>query len=74
MSNPADIGRHGTKITPAERRALDAVWNHGGVKEAASALGLSVNTVQAQLATARSRLGEPSTLAAIRRTRENDAA
>lgn len=43
-------------VTPAERRALQAVAEHGR-KKAAFALGKSPRTVQQQLESARARLG-----------------
>ena len=55
-----------TRVTPAERRALEAVLQHGTVKEAATALGKSPRTVEQQLGTARARLGVTRTLEAVR--------
>jgi DNA-binding CsgD family transcriptional regulator len=54
------------KVTPAERRALEAVWQHDTVKQAAFALGKSPRTVEQQLAMARARLGVTTTRNAIR--------
>lgn len=56
MSNPFDMAKPGTPLTPAERRALEAWWNHG-TKGAAEQLGRSPRTIENQLATARVRLG-----------------
>lgn len=56
MSNPSDMARPGTPVTPAERRALEA-WKQLGIKGAAAALGRSPRTIENQLATARVRLG-----------------
>ena len=63
MSHP-DEARAGSRITPAERRALDAVARHGTVKAAAFALGKRPKTIEHQLATARRRLGVDTTLQA----------
>jgi DNA-binding CsgD family transcriptional regulator len=57
MSNPFDMAKPGTPITPAERKAIEAYRRHGTYKEAAAALRLSPRTVQHQLATARTRTG-----------------
>lgn len=59
------------RLTPAEQRALDAVWIHGGVKEAAHALRVSRSTVEKQLASARSRLDVATTIDALRATRNS---
>lgn len=66
MSNPTDAARPGTPVTPAERQALDAVLQHGTVKEAAASLGKSPKTIDHQLAAVRSRLGVTTTLEAVR--------
>lgn len=55
-------------VTPAERRALDAVYRHGSVKVAAHALGRSPRTIEQQLRTARDRLGVETTLQAYVKT------
>lgn len=57
MSNPVDMAKPGTPLSPAERRAIEAYRTHGTYKEAAAALGLSPKTIQHQLATARIRAG-----------------
>ena len=62
MSNPADMARPGTPMTPAERRALEALRQFGTVKEAAHALGKSPKTVEHQLASARVRQGVTTTI------------
>jgi DNA-binding CsgD family transcriptional regulator len=54
-------------LTPAERRALEAVGQYGSVKIAAYMLGRSPRTIEAQLANARSKLGADSTLQAVLR-------
>lgn len=54
-------------LTPAERRALEAAWDHDTVKEAATSLGKSPRTVEQQLRSARQRLGVTTTRAAIRK-------
>lgn len=54
-----------SRITPAERRALEA-FLHGGTKAAAHRLGKSPRTVEAQLAKVRERFGVGSTVEAIR--------
>jgi DNA-binding CsgD family transcriptional regulator len=53
-------------VTPAERRALEAVLRHGTVKEAAASLGKSPRTVVNQLATLRQRLDVTTTIEAVR--------
>lgn len=53
-------------VTPAERRALEALMRHGTAKEAAASLGKSRRTVENQLATARERLGVGRTIEAVR--------
>lgn len=52
------------KLTPAERKAIEAVQRTGSVKGAAFALGKSYWTIVAQTASARRRLGANSTLQA----------
>lgn len=59
-----------TRITPAERAALEAVARAGSVKGAAFALGKSPRTVEQQLAKARERLGAVSSLQAYGRLAE----
>lgn len=54
-----------SRVTPEERRALEAVL-HGGAKAAAYRLGKSPRTIEQQLASARQRLGVGSTLEAVR--------
>lgn len=54
------------RITPAERRALEAVLRHGSQKAAAKALNRSTRTVEAQLASVRVRLGVQTTIEAVR--------
>lgn len=56
-----------SRVTPAERRAIEAVLRHGTVKEAATALGKSPRTVEQQLAKARERLAVTTTIEAVRR-------
>lgn len=73
MSNPIDMAKPGTPLTPAERRALDAYASHGTYKEAAASLGRSAKTVQHQLAAARVRLGVTTTIEAYRRVRDEPA-
>ena len=55
-----------SRITRAERQALDAVLKHGTVKEAASFLGKSPRTVVNQLATARQRADVTTTIELVR--------
>lgn len=55
-----------SRVTPAERRALEAVLRHGTVKGAAYALGKSPRTVVNQLATVRARLDVGTTIEAVR--------
>lgn len=62
MSNPCDMARFGTPLTPAERRAIAAVREHGTVKQAAAALGKSPKTLEHQLATARIRQGATTSI------------
>ena len=62
MSSPIDIGRPGSALTPAERRALEAVKRYGTVKEAATALRKSPKTIEHQLACARARQGVTKTI------------
>jgi DNA-binding NarL/FixJ family response regulator len=66
MSNPIDVAPPGTRVTPAEHRALEAVLRNGTVKGAAGELRLSPRTVEHQLATARSRLDVSTTIEALR--------
>lgn len=65
------------RTTPAERRALEAVLQHGTVKGAAFATGKSPHTLVRQLASARARLGVTTTIEAARMVfidRPNEAA
>lgn len=55
-----------SRVTPAERRALEAVLRHGTVKGAAHSLGKSQRTVSHQLASARERLNVTTTIEAVR--------
>ena len=55
-----------SRVTPAERCALEAVLRHGTVKGAAGALGKSPRTVEQQLARARERLDVTTTIEAVR--------
>lgn len=55
------------RVTPAERRALEAVLRHGTVKGAAAALGKSQHTIERQLESARERLDVTTTIEAVRR-------
>lgn len=57
MSDPVDVARPGTPLTPAERAAAAAYSRYGSVKEAARALGKSPSTVAHQLGAARIRTG-----------------
>ena len=50
-----------TRLTLAERAAIDAIGRHGTVKAAAYALGKSPRTVEQQLRTARERQGVDTT-------------
>jgi DNA-binding NarL/FixJ family response regulator len=70
MSSPIDVGRPGSALTPAERRALEAVARTGTVKGAAASLGKCPKTVEHQLATARARLGVQTTIEAYRVVRD----
>lgn len=62
------------KLTPAERRALEAVQQTGSIKGAAFALGKSRWTVVQQLASARRRLGANSTIQATGMVKGDEAA
>jgi DNA-binding NarL/FixJ family response regulator len=73
MSDPDDVARCGSHLTPAERRALAAVARYGTVKGAAAVLGRSPRTVESQLATARQRLGVTTTIEAYRVVRDGSA-
>lgn len=53
------------RLTPAERRALEAIGQHGTLKAAAYALGRSPYTVDSQLRSARERLGVTTTVEAV---------
>lgn len=53
------------KLTPAERRALEALGQHGSVKSAAHALGKSPRTVEQQVRSARDRLGVDTAMQAV---------
>lgn len=55
-----------SRVTPAERRALEALLRTGTAKGAAYALGKSQRTVEAQLAAARQRLNVTTTIEAVR--------
>ncbi len=55
-----------SRVTPAERRALEALMRHGTAKGAAAALGRSKRTVEQQLRTARERLDVTTTFEAVR--------
>jgi IS30 family transposase len=57
MSDPTDVARPGTPLTPAERLAIEAFRHADTIKEAAALLGKSPATVKHQLATARIRQG-----------------
>lgn len=57
VSNPEDMARPGTPLTPAERAAIEAFRRHDTIKEAAAFLGKSPSTLKHQLATARVRQG-----------------
>lgn len=54
-----------TRLTPAERRALEAYGRHGSIKGAAYALGRSPRTVDQQLKSARSKLGVAANVQAV---------
>jgi DNA-binding CsgD family transcriptional regulator len=56
-----------SRITPAERRALDAYSRHGTYKGAAHELGKSPRTVEEQLAKVRERLDVTTTMQAVRK-------
>jgi DNA-binding CsgD family transcriptional regulator len=51
-----------SRVTAAERAAIDAIGKHGTVKAAAFALGKSPRTVEQQLRTARERVGVDTTV------------
>lgn len=53
------------RLTPAERRALLAIGQHGSVKGAAYALGKSPRTIEQQARSARDRLGVETTIQAV---------
>lgn len=55
-----------SRVTPAERRAIEALASHGTVKQAALALGKSPHTIERQLESARERLGVQTTIEAYR--------
>lgn len=55
-----------SRVTPAERAALKALYENGSPKRAAYALGKSVRTVEQQLASAKARLGVDDNYRAIR--------
>lgn len=55
-----------SRLTPAERSALEAVWEHNTAKEAAAAMGKSVRTIEQQLQSARTKLDVTTTMAAVR--------
>jgi DNA-binding CsgD family transcriptional regulator len=58
-----------SRVTSAERRALEAVWKHGTAKQAAAALGKSQRTVEQQLRSARAKLDVTTTIEAVRASR-----
>lgn len=62
-----------TRVTPAERRALDAVLRHGTAKAAAFALGKSPRTVEQQLRSVRERLDVTTTIEAVRKVYVDNA-
>jgi hypothetical protein len=70
MSDPSDVARFGTPLTPAEKAAIAAYQRHGTYKEAAAALRKSPRTIQHQLATARIRTGSGRSF----QIRDNEAA
>ena len=55
-----------SRVTPAERRALEAVLAYGTVKGAAYATGKSPWTLARQLASVRDRLNVTTTVEAVR--------
>lgn len=55
-----------SKITPAERQALEAVLRYGTTKGAAASLGKSQHTIERQLESAKERLDVTTTVEAIR--------
>lgn len=57
MSDPWDMARPGTPLTPAERAAVEAFRRADTIKEAAAILGKSPRTLEHQLAAARIRQG-----------------
>lgn len=63
-----------SRLTPAERTALEAIGRHGTAKQAAFALGKSRRTLEQQLASARHRLGVGSTVQAVHRLKDYEAA
>jgi DNA-binding CsgD family transcriptional regulator len=67
VSDPTLTAPLGSALTPAERRALEARGQVDTDAEAARALGISVHTLRAHLANARSRLGVRRTDRAIRK-------
>ena len=67
MSDPATCAPFGTRLTPAEQRALAARAEADSDTQAAALLGISVHTLRVQLANVRSRLGVHSTGSAIRK-------
>lgn len=56
-----------SRVTVAERAAIEAIGRHGTVKAAAFALGKSPRTVEQQLRTARERLGVETTVQVVHR-------
>lgn len=58
-----------TRLTPAERGALEAIALHETVKAAAHALGKSPRTIEHQLDSARKRLGVSKSMTAVLRLR-----
>lgn len=59
-------------VTPAERKALEALSIHETVKAAAHALGKSPRTIEQQLASARARLGVSKSMTAFLRLNDPD--
>lgn len=57
-------------LTPAERQALDAVARYGSIKAAAYALRKSPYTLDAQIRSARTKLGAVSTIQAYAMSRD----
>jgi FixJ family two-component response regulator len=62
LTAPREHAAFPANLTPAERRAVQAVIEHGEDKRAANALGVSVSTLRSQTHAARAKAGVSCTV------------